>query len=93
MIADVLDRHRRRIGVAVAVRERVAVARQQRTGPARLVRRRQRVGKRIGPGADDGADLLLQRRAVRLRRLAAVAADDEMHAGQRPFREVRIDRR
>ena len=47
----------------------------------------------VGPAAHDCRDFLLERRARDLGRGAAGAADDEVHAHQRAFREERIERR
>ena len=90
MIADVVDRLQRRIGLAIAVGERVAIALQQRAGAGRFVGLGKRLDQPIGPGAHDRADLLFQGRAVGIGRRAGLAADDEMHAGQRRIVDVRI---
>ena len=91
--ADVGDRHRRRIGLAIAGRERLAVALEQRArpGPARAPRASASASA-SRPGADDRARRLSSSVARSgFGRLAAVAADDEVHAHQRPFREERIE--
>ena len=88
---DVVDGDERRIAGAIAFRERVAVA--LRTARARVpgsCTTASASDEPVGPGADDVADGLFQHRAFRLRRFAVVAADDEVHAHQRPFREERI---
>ena len=87
---DVVDGDKRRIAGAIAFRERVAVALEQLARAAGVVHHRERVGQAVGPGADDVADGLFQRRALRPRRFAGVAADDEVHAHQLAFREGRI---
>ncbi len=89
---DIGDRGRRHIGFAIGDRERVAIAADQLLRLDRLVHQRERLGEPVGPGAHQRLDRLLQRRAIRVRRLAAEARDDEMHAHQRAFGEVR-DRR
>ena len=50
------------------------------------------VGQPVLPGADDLDDPALELGDVDLRRLAVVAADDELHPHQRAFREVGIER-
>ena len=90
---DVGDRGRRRIGLAIAGGEGVAIAREQRARPARIVGLRERVAEPVGPGAHDRGDRALRaRRGPGLGVAPAIAADDEVHADQRAFREERIER-
>ena len=90
---DVRDRDRRHVGFAIAGRERLAIAARELLRLDRLVHQRERLGERVGPGAHDLLDRAFQHRAVRIRRLARMARDDEVHAHQRPFGEGRIERR
>src|ERR1700755_3552569 len=76
---DVLDSLGRRIHLAGAHRKRIAIAREQRLRPAGRLGLGQRCAERIAPGAHNGADRLLQRLAIRIGGLTAVAADDEMN--------------
>ena len=80
------QRHRRAERIAVAFRQ------PRGDGLQRLVAATgvRRFGKRIVPGAHDVADRRLDRRLLDLRRLAAGAADDEMHARQPAFGEGRV---
>ena len=91
--ADIAGRHRRRIGFLEADGERVAVAGEQRARLVRRIDQRQRVAQPVGPRAHDGRDFALQRGTIDRRHVAAGAADDEVHAHQRAFREERIERR
>ena len=91
--ADIAGRHRRRIGFLEADGERIAVTGEQRARLVRRIDQRQRVAQSVGPRAHDGRDLALQRGAIDRGRVAAGAADDEVHAHQRAFREERIERR
>ncbi len=90
---DVGDRDRRHIGLAIRDRERIAIAADELLRLDRLVHQRERLGEPVGPGAHQRLDRLLQRRPLRIGRLALVARDDEMHAHQRAFGEERIERR
>ena len=91
--ADIAGRHRRRIGFLEADGKRIAVAAEQRARLVGRIDQSERVAQSIGPRANDCPDLALQRRAIDRGRGAARAADDEVHAHQRAFREERIERR
>ena len=90
---DVGDRHWRHIGCAIRHRKRLAIAADQLLRLHGIVRKRERFGEPIRPGAHQRFDLLLQRGAIRVWRLAAEARDDEVHPHQRAFREIREERR
>ena len=87
--ADVFDRGERRIDLAIAVGEGVAILREQHARLGRLARLHQRLVEPVGPAHDDAGHHLLQRGARHARRLSLRASDDEMHAHQRAFREER----
>ena len=57
----------------------------------RRVRGGERLVQAVGPAAHDVFDRAVERGAVDIRRFALVAADDEVDAHQRAFREERIE--
>ena len=89
---DVLDRGRGGEGIAVSRRERPAVTREQIARRRRVVRGEQRLEQEIRPRLHDSRDLGFELRAVGMGERDVAARDDEMHANQRTFGEVRNER-
>ena len=87
---DVLERTLRRKDLRVSSREGAAVLGEQRLGP--VAGAGDDNGQPILPGEKDRLDPALQLADLHVRRLALVAADDELHPHQRAFREVGIER-
>jgi len=84
--------YQRRIGLAIALREGVAIALEARTRLRARMDRRERLHEAVDPGANNFADRLFQDFPVRIGRRAVAPADDEVHAHQRAFGKERIER-
>src|SRR5207302_1471482 len=89
---DIVDRDQRRIGLAIALREGVAIALEERTRLRARMDRRERLREAFDPGANNFRDRLFQGFPVRIGRRAVAPADDEVHAHQRAFGKERIER-
>ena len=86
---DILQRPLRREGLGIPRREGACVLGKQHPRVTALAG--DGVGQAVLPGAHDLGDLALEDGRVGLRRLPAIAADDELHAHQRAFGKVGIE--
>src|SRR5689334_8198077 len=92
--ANIAGRDRRCICFTKSFRERIAVAVEQLTHFVRCTDQRQRLAQTVGPRANNGRNLTFKGRNVDRRCCATGAANNEMHADQRPLvREEWIERR
>ena len=89
---DVLHRGRGGEGVAIGRRERLGVAREEIARRRRVVRGEQRLEQEIRPRLHDPRHVGFELRAVGMGERHVAARDDEMHAHQRTFGEVRNER-
>ncbi len=90
---DVLHRGRGSKGVAIGRRKCPAVTGEEIAGQDRIVDAGERLEQEIRPRLREARHFGFEPRAVRMGEFAVGARDDEMHADQRTFREVRHERR
>jgi len=75
--------------VAIGRRKRAAICGEQGMGRGGLMGRRKRFAQTVRPGRDEPRHLGFKAGALRLRKVAVSAGNDEMHADHRSFRKER----